>query len=232
MAKRQFITLRTPKSNEETDMEVPSDRPVSEILPEILKILNWPFADENGNPLYYVLTDSAGRKISPEMSFNAANIDNFSIVHVALDEVQRLKVLEAQQSAPSERIPGKGNGSENGELLSQPVPFVLPIDGPCLIYGSTIYMLDNFPALIGRKGKNSTPEIDLSDIDNRLISSHRHAEIIREGSGYVLHTLTPKNGMLLNGSLQDTDSSTILKNGDVLGFGFKGIQMTWREPVR
>ena len=231
MAKRQFITLRTPRSNEETDMEVPSDRPVAEILPEILKILNWPFADEGGNPLYYALTDSAGKKISPEMSFSAANIDNFSIIHVALDEAQRQKVLEAQQSAPSERIPGKGKSIENSELLSQPVPFILPIDGPCLVFGSTIYMLDNFPALIGRKGKNSTPEIDLSEIDSKLISSHRHAEIIREESGYVLHTLTPKNGMLLNGALQAADSSTMLRNGDILGFGFKGIQMTWREPV-
>lgn len=235
MGRRQFITLRTSKSNEETDMEVPSDRPISEILPEIIKTLSWPVLDENGNSLNYVLTDDAHVPILPEKTFPEAHVDNFEIVHVILDETQQKRILDDQKSAPAERIPGSNltRKTENEEksALSQPVPFLPQIIGPCLLGSSGImFMIGDLPALIGRKSNNIIPQIDLTDLDTGLRSSRAHAEIIRIDGKYAIHVLKPKNGMLLNGTQLAAGSNALIHDGDVLQFGFQGVQLTWREP--
>lgn len=231
MGKRQFITLRTPQSNEETDMEIPSDRPVAEILPEILKILNWPLTDSNGKPLYYSLIDDSGKIIPADKSFSETHIDNFEIVKIILDERQKQKILNDHNSVPTDRIPGKELESEEDKLMPQPIPFMFPIDGPCLISSNgTIFMLGDLPALIGRKSQNCRPQIDLSDLDKDLKSSRSHAEIIKLDDAFALHVLNPKNGMIINGTEYQSDTIIPLNDGDVLQFGFKGVQLTWREP--
>lgn len=234
MGKRQFITLRTAKSNEETDMEVPSDRPVYEILPEIIKTLNWPVMDENGDSLSYVLTDDSWVPIPPDKTFPESNVDNFEIVHVILDETQKNRILDGKKAIPAERIPGANEAQaseDKGGTLSKPVPFLPQIIGPCLLSGSGVmFMIGDVPALIGRKSANSTPNIDLTDLDKQMQSSRSHAEIVQLGSNYALHVLKPKNGMFINGTPIAPDSVALLHDGDVLQFGFKGIQLTWREP--
>ena len=231
MEKRQFITLRTANSNEETDMEVPSDRPVAEILPEILKILNWPLTDENGEPLYYALTDDARVQISSDKTFPEAGVDNFEIVHVILDETQKQRILDERKSAPAERIPGANKAEDQEGTLEKPVPFLPQIIGPCLLSSSgMMFMIGELPALIGRKSAGNTPQIDLTELDKQLKSSRAHAEIIRQDDHYGIHVLKPKNGMLINGMPVYPDAVSPLKDGDVLQFGFQGIQLTWREP--
>ena len=231
MGKRQFITLRTANSNEETDMEVPSDRPVSAVLPEILKILNWPMTDENGEPLYYALTDDARVQIPSDETFPEADVDNFEVVHVILDEAQKQRILDGRKSAPAERIPGTGQTDENKGALSKPVPFMPPIIGPCLLSGSgVIFMVGELPALIGRKSSGTAPQIDLTELDKQIKSSRSHAEIVRQDDCYALHVLKPKNGMLINGMPLNPNTVFPLKDGDVLQFGFQGVQLTWREP--
>ena len=231
MARRQFITLRSVKSIEETDMEVPSDSPVSEIISGIIRILNWPMLDENGNQLVYTLTDENGNTLPMDKSLTEAGIDNFSVVRIAMDEAQQRRILDEQKAGPRERIPGKNNNQEDPDLLPKPVPFLLPIDGPCLISEKgVVFMIGAAPALIGRKGKSMTPQVDLSDLDKNLVVSHAHAEITEQNGQYELHTLKPRNGMFLNGTPLAPDSFSPLNDGDQLGFGFNGIQLTWRQP--
>lgn len=231
MGKRQFITLRTANSNEETDMEVPSDRPVAEVLPEILKILNWPLTDENGEPLYYALTDDARVQIPSDKTFPEADVDNFEIVHVILDETQKQRILDKRKSAPAERIPGTARADENDGALSKPVPFMPPIIGPCLLSASgMMFMIGGLPALIGRKSSGTVPQVDLTELDKQLKSSRSHAEIVRQDDHYALHVLKPKNGMMVNGNALDPNAVFPLKDGDILQFGFQGVQLTWREP--
>ena len=230
MNKRKFITLRSVKSNEETVLEVSSSRPVSEILPDIIKILNWPILDENGDPLFYMLTDESGSAISQNCSLSETGIDNFAIVYIKLDDTQQKRILQERGSGPAERIPGRKTAQDKDKLLPQPVPFMIPVEGPCLISDNgIIFMIGDTPTVIGRKGKTSIPQIDLSDLDHEQIVSHSHAAIEVENEQYVLHTLHPRNGMFLNGAQMAPESIFPLNDGDQLRFGFSGSHLIWRN---
>src|SRR6185312_8287643 len=58
------------------------------------------------------------------------------------------------------------------------------------------------------------------DAERDLDVSSRHAAIVRKPEGFVLQDLGSRNGTFVNG--QRVTGDTLLREGDVIGFGAKG----------
>ncbi|OLE60120.1 MAG: hypothetical protein AUG10_07305 [Gemmatimonadetes bacterium 13_1_20CM_2_70_10] len=73
------------------------------------------------------------------------------------------------------------------------------------------------------------------DAERDLDVSSRHAAMMRKPEGYILQDLGSRNGTYVNGSRITGD--TLLKDGDVIGFGVKGpavefhVLEAYAEPV-
>jgi len=73
------------------------------------------------------------------------------------------------------------------------------------------------------------------DAERDLDVSSRHAAMMRKPEGYILQDLGSRNGTYVNGSRITGD--TLLKDGDVIGFGVKGpavefhLLEAYAEPV-
>jgi len=73
------------------------------------------------------------------------------------------------------------------------------------------------------------------DAERDLDVSSRHAALMRKPEGYILQDLGSRNGTYVNGSRITGD--TLLKDGDVIGFGVKGpavefhLLEAYAEPV-
>lgn len=227
MSRRQFITLRTQNSNEEVDLELPGSQPLEVLMPDILKVLNWP--QQNGShALVYALQTETGIKIDPKQSMVDAGVENFDVLWISLEG-------EADDDKGGQPAAGEGSGHTAGEIgeghLPAPLWVNLPIDQPCLVSGEGyIFILGEKSMVVGRRSRQGTPEIDLSELDSGLISSRRHAEIVCTAGRHVLRAFKTRNGTLLNGTLLQPGAPHALSDGDVLQFGFRGVKLVFRQP--
>lgn len=97
MDTRQFITIHIPSNNERFDLEVPAGRRIDEILPLILKGLNYPPVNPtDGQP--YALWTSLGEKLKQGQSFQQAGISNFGLLIV---DSKAPKLEKQPQAAPA-----------------------------------------------------------------------------------------------------------------------------------
>ena len=235
MSRRQFITLRTRNSNEEVDIELPANQPISKLMPDLLKALNWP-QTRGSTQLRYHLETESGDDVKSDQTFAEAGVDNFDVLWIVLDNDQQPAHDSLEQ--PAGAIPGlKDQTTLSEEELggSLPPPFWtrIPIDAPCLVSASgMVFVLGKPPITIGRRSHKSTPGIDLSELDTDFISSRTHAEVLVMHDLYTLHALNTKNGMLVNGSELPAGALHPLTDGDTLQFGFRGVQLVFRQPVK
>lgn len=233
MSKRHFITLRTRNSNEEVDIELPGDQPITDLMPDLLKVLNWPLTSGN-SPLHYCLETEAGDRLQSSQTFRNAGVANFDVLWIMLDETQPKPAGEALDDGG--RLPGQGShtiseGEDQGGILPPPLWARIPIDEPCLVSNSgVVFVLGQPPITIGRRSRDFIPQIDLTELDTSFISSRRHAEIVIKEDNYILQALNTKNGMFINGKEFKPGECCSLKNDDVLQFGFRGIQLVLMMP--
>ena len=231
MSKRQFISLRTKDSNKEIDVEFPGDEPIEQLMPDLLKVLNWPAFRAN-LPIHYYLQNENEMRLDPQQSFNQLGIENFEVLWIFADE-QASQQNSVLPSSPNQ-VPGADTFYETeseADALPAPVSAELPIDQPCLVSDSgLIFILEEKPILIGRKSKNTTPDIDISELDTEFICSRRHAEIGYSNGSYFIRAFNTHNGTLLNGNILNPVKPYQLKNGDNIQFGFRGVQVIFRQP--
>ncbi len=71
----KFITLRYNDLNEGTDLELPGDQPIIDLLPEILKVLHWPGMVNNIKLSYKLTID--GKELDQSLSLDQIGIENF-----------------------------------------------------------------------------------------------------------------------------------------------------------
>lgn len=87
-----------------------------------------------------------------------------------------------------------------------------------------------FPGDVVRFGRAPDNEVPFDPTHDRDASGH-HAEIRREGGGYVLIDRNSKNGTFVNGARV---SRHVLRSGDEVGFGTKGprVRVDFEEPAK
>jgi hypothetical protein len=229
MPKRQFITLRTPHSNQDTDLEVPGDEPIRDILPDMLKAIHWPgiFGEVKVNAQ---LKTEDGAVVDSSQSLSKAGFENFDVLCIDAVSLQ----------AVTDDGPKQDNGAcitfappDGEETPSESFLKLIRVDCPSLLHADgIIFSLGNPPISIGRSSHDYKPDVDLSELDKNLIASRKHAEILKKEKHYILRSLSPTNGTLLNGSPLENETETVLQSGDVILFGFRGVALTFRLPEK
>lgn len=241
LGRRRFVTLRGEYGRDEVDLEMPGDLPAAALLPDLIKALNWPTA-EGGQPLCYQLRTESGKVLADTDTLMDAGVENSDVLWITLAEVGN----EADSTPPPVKDYGS-LGPDEGPVrgfapvaatnpspkdrrgtLAPPRSIQLPINEPSLISADgLIFVLGEPPIIIGRASLGHRPDIDLTEIDAEVVSSRRHAEILFEEE---LHILLPKpttNGTLINGVEITVGEKHILKDGDVIQFGFEGVELTY-----
>jgi serine/threonine protein kinase len=101
-------------------------------------------------------------------------------------------------------------------------------DEPCLqAQGGEVFALKPEATVIGRRDSKVTVrvDIDLAPFDARKIVSRRHAVIEKKAGGFLLVDQNSVNGTWINDQRLDPRHPHPLKEGDVISFGRKGVQM-------
>lgn len=234
--RRRFISLRAEHSLEEVTIEAPSDEPISELIPEILKVLGWP--DSSGSQiLAYELLSEAGDLLNPEETLDQSGIENSDVIWIRLAEAEDLGIDENLDGTASGRVSdpqsaGTPTASTSAEApRGAPIPPIeasIEINQPSLVSrDGLIFELGDPPIMIGRAGRNYKPEIDLTDLDPEFASSRRHARIESEGGRLVIAAMRTTNGTFVNGLELNPGSRHPLEPGDEVQFGFEGVKMNY-----
>jgi pSer/pThr/pTyr-binding forkhead associated (FHA) protein len=235
---RRFVTLRGKYGHDEVDLEMPGDVPIGQLLPDLIKALNWPMA-EGSQPLRYLIRTESGSILEESETFLTAGIENSDVLWITLAEG-----IDAEETSES-LVDGAETTSEAGPIrgfapvastnpspkdrrgtLAPPRSVRFPIHEPSLISSQgLIFVLGKPPITIGRSSHEHQPDIDLTEIDIEIVSSRQHAEIHADGDRFVLIPKQTTNGTFVNGVELLPEEKHILEDEDVVQFGFEGVEL-------
>lgn len=220
MNKKQFITVRTDKSNRNIDLQIPFDEPLENIFPDILKALHFPLEKCND----FTLNTEHNSSLNMKLSLQDQGIENFETVFLVAnklstsknsDSVSQRKVNSDHKSSPNILLDYVDNAISHPALLSN---------------AGYIFELDTFPALIGRKSDDFIPSVDLTEIDKNMLSSRKHAQIFMENKTHIIQPFHTTNGTFINNVQIPPDEMHPLVEGDLIQFGFRGVVLTFKLP--
>ncbi|MCK5743400.1 MAG: FHA domain-containing protein [Caldisericia bacterium] len=83
--------------------------------------------------------------------------------------------------------------------------------------------------MIGRADNLSgtQPEIDLTKLDSEMVTSRKHARILKKGEVYFVEDLESTNFTYLNGRMLSPNTPTKLDDGDVIRIGKIYLVYSW-----
>jgi hypothetical protein len=220
MDKRTFITICSDRFSDEILLETQGDLPVGELLQDVLKILNWP-VEVDGKPIGYTLrTEEKSLKQSDTLI--SAGVSNFETLWISLNSVAE---EVTRFDSPEDKALSISSSHD-------PYWTKIPVEKPSLINpDGYLFILEKFPALIGRAGGKSPVDVDLSEFEKeRFISSRCHAEIIHKDGVYFLHAFQTRNGTFVGREELQTDETRVLNDKDVIQFGVGGVRLIFRKP--
>lgn len=225
---RRFISLRSEHSLQEVELELPSDRPVSVLMPDILKALGWP--DSAGDQLLsYELRTEAGEPLDPASTLDHVGIENSDVLWIRLAEPGKEQNRFAGQEIPASISP-TGASAARSDSPAPPIEQSIEVARPSLVSTEgVIFELSNAPLIIGRASRTSTPEVDLTDLDPEFASSRQHAKILQDKDVIFLEPLPTTNGTFINGTELAAGERHALKSGDEILFGYEGVRLTFFE---
>lgn len=206
MPQRHFVTIRSKSFNDLIDLEMPGDEPLGGLLPDLLKVLNWPVSTEE--EVYHYQLRSEDAVLGMDDTLVSAGIENFQVLWI---------------DPPEE---GQGESATQFRSLWQQVP----VDGPSLVSAAGwVFVLGQPPQLIGRYDEGQPVDVDLTHLEgDTFVSSRRHAELLKEGNQYTLRPFKTTNGTLVNGARLEPGVAHVLKEGDRITFGFGGVELFFR----
>jgi len=244
MSKRCFITVRKENSNEQVDVEVPGDQPIRTLLPDLLKVLDEPVS-LGGKPLQYGLITEKDVLLAEEDTLRDTGIENFETLYLCVLENPKKKSEGEANGEKENKTEGSKPENDTAALVVPDLPIELKgmispilwaqlsVEEPSLISPSgLIFVLNKNRTVIGRISKNIQiqPDIDLTELDVKQISSRPHAEITCSDGHFILQALRTTNGTFVNGMKLQPEQSWKLRDGDVIQFGFRGVKLIFRAP--
>ncbi|HLC02128.1 MAG TPA: FHA domain-containing protein [Anaerolineales bacterium] len=236
---RRFVSIRAAHSHEGVDLEMPGNRPLAELMPDLLKALGWPIP-EGRDPSVYQLRTESGHTLDGLETFDSAGVENADVLWIGIREDEEPQEMgEDTASVRPAPEPGDGqvpglavmpashtSGQERRAQLPPPVPASFKVEVPCLVSSrGVVFELGTPPAVIGRKSHGSVPDIDLTELDPEMASSRRHARVLRRGDDLLLEALPTTNGTFVNGRGLRAGEVQPLKSGDRLLFGADGVEL-------
>ena len=224
MSTQQYITIRAPYSNREVDLEVPSDEAINSFLPDLVKVINWPEIIEGSN-VSYQFTNENGQKLDQTCSLKELEVDNFEVLWLNIENHPgKIETVITSTKEPPQ------DESDRHKIPSPPVWASIPIESPSLVSAQgLVFILGNSHISIGRTSREFKPDIDLTELDKRLLSSRKHAEIVNEGKTYFLIAFRTTNGTFINSVELQHGEKKALKDGDKIQFGFRGVELIYKS---
>ncbi len=216
---RRFITLRSNDFNEGIDLELPGDQPVAKLMPDLLKVLNWPATSNNQELIYSLKIED--QELNKDLSLTQIGVENFQTIWITPPTLTNSNTKELHDKT-------------NQPVMDSSLPFWerITISEPCLVsQKGLVFILGESRTLIGRNDEGNKVNIDLTELEeDQFISSRKHAEINKTEVGYTLCPFQTTNGTLLNGNELSPGETTRLEDGDKIQFGFRGIQLVFKLP--
>ena len=236
--RRRFITLRAEHSLEELDLELPADRRIGDLVPEIVRALGWPETSA-GETIKYQVFREAGELLDEAATLAGVGVENSDVLWIRL-AVEAARPAEATdpsspavggakkpQAAPRPldltAEPPEPRGS-----LPPPVETGVEIAKPSIVSREgVVFELGGSRTLIGRSGRGFRPDVDLTDLDPEYAASRRHAVIEAQGDEYVITALRTTNGTYVNGTELAPGAKHRLGSSDDIQFGSGGVKLTF-----
>jgi hypothetical protein len=216
---RKFITLRSNEFNDGIDLELPGDQSISSLIPDLLKVLNWPATSNNTDLVYSLKIED--QELNQDLSLNQIGTENFQTVWITPPSLSNTVTKELHDKT-------------NQPVIDNSLPFWdrITITEPCLVsFKGLVFVLGKTTTLIGRNDVGNSVDIDLTELEeDQFISSRKHAEIIKTDQGYLLRPFRTTNGTLLNGNELTAGETFLLENSNKIQFGFRGVQLVYKLP--
>jgi hypothetical protein len=226
MPQRLFITLGSRRRKDRVLLELPGDQPIQGLIPDLLQVVGWKEFNNIPPSAFYLETDE-GEKLAGHQTLQGSGISSSDLLFINSQDVPKPAPKTGEQpsgkkpaESPSDASAGAPDASANvREILHQP-----RLMGP----RGLVFLLSQSPVTIGRSGKGVTPDIDLSEWDAKMIISRRHAVIEKTKDGLALRPEKTTNGTFINGVEAPAGESRLLRDGDRITFGFKGLELVFK----
>ena len=236
--RRRFITLRAEYGLDELDLELPADRKIVDLIPEIVRALGWPEASA-GETIRYQVFREAGELLDEAATLSGVGVENSDVLWIRVaGEASRpaegkvaLPVASGgpkKQPAVLRPLDPSADSQELRGSLPPPVEAGVEIARPSIVSRQGfVFELKTSRTLIGRSGRGYEPDVDLTDLDPEYAASRRHAVIEAQGGEYELAALRTTNGTYVNGVELAPGAKHRLSLGDEIQFGSDGVKLTF-----
>jgi hypothetical protein len=226
MTQRLFITVSILGRKDCTLlMELPDDLPIREWIGDLVRAAGW--ENHVGTPPEGVRLETEERQaLDPGQTLNDAGITSADRLYLSMNNPPVSPPApgispDAGQEGESRDADGASSGLSLREIGRR-----TRLAGP----GGLIFLIGEPPLTVGRAGKQSVPDIDLSEWDTGVVASRKHAVLHQDESGFALTPEQTTNGTFLNGVEIPAGESRPLQDGDCIRFGFGGLELMFRMP--
>jgi hypothetical protein len=236
--RRRFITLRAEHSLEELDLELPADRKIVDLIPEIVRALGWPEASA-GETIEYQVFREAGELLDEAATLSGVGVENSDVLWIrvageASRPAEGKVALPAASGGPKKQpavpmpVDPSADSQELRGSLPPPLDAGIEIARPSIVSRQGfVFELKNSRTLIGRSGRGYEPDVDLTDLDPEFAASRRHAVIEAQGGEFEITALRTTNGTYVNGVELASGTKHRLSMGDEIQFGSEGVKLTF-----
>jgi hypothetical protein len=226
MTQRLFITLGSRARKDRVLLEMPGDQPVREMLKDLAQVVDWKELAEIP-PATLCLETEEGEPLAENQTLVEAGVSSSDLLFLTSKAPQKSSApTKTGGGAPANPEPpaGKSSVSEHVlDILRQP-----RLAGP----SGLVFLLEKPSLVVGRAGKGSAPDIDLTEWDTKMIASRKHAVIDQTKDGFVLRPEKTTNSTFVNGVEVPAGDSRILKEGDRIQFGFQGLELVFQQTEK
>ena len=240
--KRIWVTLVF--EGESVDLELPGEKAVQEILPELLRAMNWP-ETQAGHRLHYAIIAENGQMIDPQDTLSSAGVKQQSVLRAQVsrrpfpstqahaarvvdntpEEIDATDMLSTANTLGSRGSTRSGHGAEIDPDAVSALPSYLSAPS------GAQFPLSGAKVSIGRPriGENRASLLDLSNEEYGHTVSRPHAGLRqRDGLWEAREVLDgTENGTYLNGRKLVPGEWVILQDGDVLRLGW--VELRFHE---
>ncbi len=226
MPQRLFITLGSRRRKDRLLLEVPGDQPVQGLIPDLVQVVGWKELAEVPRNAFFLETDE-GERLPDNKSLQDAGVTSSDLIFLSHQEPGAAIEKAAAEKAGPPDAGANPDASANAaaalhaqEILHQP-----HLAGP----RGLVFLLSRLPVTIGRSGKGGSPDIDLAEWDPKMIISRRHVVIEKSKEGLAIKPEKTTNGTFINGVEVPAGESRLLRDGDKIHFGFKGLELVFTK---
>jgi hypothetical protein len=227
MTQRLFVTLGFHGRKERTVLEMPGDLPIREWIADLVKAADWDWC-AGAAPDGFRLETEEGEPLESEQTLLDAGITSSDMLFLAKREGPKFPLVHGDPPDTGMEKDGtnsSGSAASSGLSLYE-IARKTRLTGP----QGLVILLGEPPLTIGRAGKQTAPDIDLSEWDTGVIASRKHATIERIEDDFILRPERTTNGTFLNGAEVPAGECRHLRNGDRVQFGFGGLELRFFRP--